>query len=323
MADVDFNSTGDGLLSEGENTDENSENESTNSDSTADNVAQNDPEKNKKLAEVTMSEQLRETYQLTVKIPRMFKKINTNQFFFMELSDSFYEKNYPDIISVIADKKYGRFAGFEKGRFFIDKIVEKGGIDGWYTELTLNPIPPSLAVYSKMQQEATKALIQAINQENWGSGGGGGGLVTTKGSDCGEDISTWAPHELSDSAFEKGASTIIGNSSANYATETANMTAEQAIKSINHHYVGYSNNKTCPAELWKNYPNIGANCADFARLVKCICDVHGQKCTIHHGPGHYWNYVYINNKWESVDLCSNYNNTHFTGGVLRNTAGWQ
>ena len=76
MADVDFNSTSDGLLSEGQNASENGEGEgeegNTNSDSTAENVAQNDPEKNKKLAEVTMSEQLRETYQLTVKIPRMF-----------------------------------------------------------------------------------------------------------------------------------------------------------------------------------------------------------------------------------------------------------
>lgn len=305
-----------GLFSEGEEA--NDEEEET--DATAENVAENDPEKNKKLAEITMSEQIRDTYQLTVRIPKMFKKINTNQFFFMELSDQFYEHNYPDIVKIIADKKYGRFAGFEKGRFFIDKIVEKGGIDGWSTELTLNPIAPNYGVYSRMQQEATKALIEAVNKENWGQGGGGG-LVQTSGSDCGEDISTWAPHEWGPEGFEKGASMIIGNSSANYATETANMSAEQAIKSINHTYHSHYDNWVCPAELWTSYPNIHANCADFARLVKCICDVHGVKCSIHHGSSHYWNYVYINNNWESVDLCTNQNNTW--DGHPRNSAGWQ
>ncbi len=184
MADLDFANDNDGLLSQGSETaDGEGEEGNTDDDKTADNVAENDPEKNKKLAEVTISEQLRETYQLTVKIPKVFVGIHTNQFFFMELSDQFYEKNYPDIISVIADKKYGRFAGFEKGRFFIDKIVEKGGINGWSTELTLNPIPPSLAVYSKMQQEATKALINAIGDENAGSGGGTGNGGSVNSSD--------------------------------------------------------------------------------------------------------------------------------------------
>lgn len=158
-----------GLFESGENAD-GEEDEET--DGTAENVSENDPEKNKKLAEITMSEQIRDTYQLTVRIPKAFMGIHTNQFFFMELSDQFYEHNYPDIVKVIADKKYARFAGFEKGRFFIDKIVEKGGIDGWSTELTLNPIPPSLAVYSKLQQEATKALITAVTDEAAISGGG-------------------------------------------------------------------------------------------------------------------------------------------------------
>ena len=304
-------------------TDEESQNENENAqagDNTADNVSQNDPEKNKKLAEITMSEQLRDTYGFTLTVPRTFIGIHTNQWFYMEVNDDFYEKNYPAIIKVIADEKFGRFAGFRKGRFFIDKVVERGGIDGFTTELTLNPIAPSLAHYSKMQQEATKALIEAINKENWGTGGGGG-LTQTNGSDCGEDISTWAPSNWGPEGFEKGAAMIIGNSSANYATETANMTAEQAIKSINHSYSGYYNNRTCPAQLWESYPNISCNCADFARLVKCICDVHGQKCTIHHGSSHYWNYVYINGNWESVDLCTPNNNSW--DGHPRNSAGWQ
>lgn len=191
MPEGDLNFEGsDGILSEGEETAEGEEEET---DETAENVSENDPEKNKKLAEVTMSEQLRDTYQLTVTIPKIFVGIHTNQFFFMELSDAFYEKNYPDIIKVIAEKKYARFAGFEKGRFFIDKIVEKGGIDGWSTELTLNPIPPSLAVYSKMQQEATKALITAITDEVANSGGGmatGGNVNSTELIGIGNELAS-------------------------------------------------------------------------------------------------------------------------------------
>lgn len=302
----------DGETEEGETGDENA----------AEGVSQNNPEDNKKLSEITMAEQIRKTYNLTVKFPRILEGLHTNQFFFLDVTDDFYEKNYPEIISTIADKKFARFAGFKKGRFFVEKVEEKGGMDGWSTTLTLNPIPPSLAVYSKMQKEAQKALIQAINDEIALSGGGsGGGLTQTHGSDCGEDISTWAPKEWGPEGFEKGASTIIGNSSANYATETANMSAEQAIKSINHTYSSYYDNATCPAQLWESYPNIHANCADFARLVKCICDVHGQKCTIHHGSAHYWNYVYINGNWESVDLCTVNNNTW--DGHPRNSAGWQ
>ena len=158
----------DGENADGENTDEAS------TDGTNENVGGNDPAKNKKLAEITIAERLRETYQLTLRIPKIFVGIHTNQFFFIELSDQFYESNYETIISAIADEKYGRFAGFEKGRFFIDKIVEKGGIDGFSTELTLNPIPKSLGDYARMQLEAEKALLEAVRHESGGTGGGSG-----------------------------------------------------------------------------------------------------------------------------------------------------
>lgn len=151
----------------------------TGTDNTSSNVNYNDVVKNKKLAEVTMAEKLRETYNLTFTFPKILKGMHTNQFLFIDLNDEFYEKNYPDIINAIADRKFARFAGFKKGRFFIEKIVEKGGVDGMSMEITVNPIPPSLAIYSKMQQEATKALIQAINTE---SGGGGTGGTATGGN---------------------------------------------------------------------------------------------------------------------------------------------
>ena len=147
-------------------------------ETTAEDVAQNNPEDNKKLAELTMMEQLRETFQLKLTIPRILEELHTNQFFFIEVNEEFYETNYPEIINSVAYTKLARFAGFEKGRFFVEKVEEKGGMDGWSTTITLNPIPPSLAIYSKMQKDAQKALVQAINYEI-GLSGGGGGAVTS------------------------------------------------------------------------------------------------------------------------------------------------
>ena len=162
----------DTTLSEGAEAGEGEEGEET-EENTAEDVAQNNPEDNKKLSEIVMSEQLRKTFQLKLTIPRILEELHTNQFFFIEVADEFYETNYPEIIKAIAYTKFARFAGFEKGRFFVEKVEEKGGMDGWSTTITLNPIPPSLAIYSKMQKDAQKALIQAINDEIALSGGGG------------------------------------------------------------------------------------------------------------------------------------------------------
>ena len=149
-------------------------------DNTTENVKKNDPEKNKTLAEIRMSEELRETFSLIITVPLYMEKIHTNQFFFMDVTDDFYDKNYPEIMNIIASKKFGRYAGFMKGRFFIDKVVQKGGVDGFSTELTLNPIAPSHGTYVKLQQEAEKALIQALNDNSryvGTSGRGVGGSV--------------------------------------------------------------------------------------------------------------------------------------------------
>lgn len=316
MADVDdYGSRDDstGLFSEGDSTDEEGEEEET--DGTAENVAENDPEKNKKLAEVTMSEQLRDTYQLTVTIPRMLKEIHTNQFFFMELSDQFYEHNYPDIIKVIADKKFGRFAGFEKGRFFIEKIVEKGGIDGWSMELTLNPIPPSLGVYSKMQQEATKALIEAINYENRASGGGGASPINANGTDCSDDhyeSNTWAGHRCRPPKCTAAGKVIHGNSTRQYAKDTAqhNTSSKDLVNYVKSQvqYQLYADNlygaERCPEAMWTGGRPIRGNCADFARLLKCILDVNGYQSIICHIPGHFYNAIWENGAWTLCDLCN-------------------
>ena len=309
----------DTTLSEGAEASGEGDGEETDETNTAEDVAQNNPEDNKKLSEIVMSEQLRKTYNLKLMIPRILKGLNTNQFFFIEVADEFYETNYPEIIKAIANKKFARFAGFEKGRFFVEKVEEKGGMDGWSTTITLNPIPPSLAIYSKMKKDAQKALVQAINWELSLAGGGGTGNVNATGDDCTEtlEISTTT---FGDESFEKCAQTVIGNSSANYAQAVSSLSCEDAIKSIEYSYHDHMNNLVCPQKLAESWPKIYANCADHSRLVKCICDVKGVPCAIFHGSSHYWNYVKINGKWESVDLCTPNNNTW--DGHLRNTAGW-
>lgn len=288
-------------------------------DGTAETTAQNDPEKNKKLAEITIMESLREQYELTFEMPHCFKGLHTNRFVYMELNDDFYEKNYAEIIDKIKDTKFARYAGFQKGRFFVEKHEYGGGVDGAYTKIKVNPLANNYGTYMKKQQDAEKALISAMSGGSSSSGSSSNQNVT--GEDCGADISTWATRSWGASSFESNSKTIIGNSSRTYAQTIASMTAEQAIKKMNHSYSRYYNNHTCPEKLMASYPNISCNCADYARLVKCICDVKGVQCAIYHGSNHYWNYVKINGNWESVDLCTNNNNRW--DGYLRNTAGWQ
>lgn len=303
-----LNKTHEEMREEGEEAGE-SEEEETN---TADNAGQNSVEDNKKLSEVTMAEQIRKTFNLTLKIPRILQGLHTNQFFFIQVSDHFYETNYPEIISVIADKKFGRFAGFKKGRFFVEKVVEKGGMDGWSTEITLNPIPPSLAIYSQKQKEAQKALMHAVK---WEMGGGGGGLTQTNGSDCTDvyGIST-RNHDINETA-----NNIIGNSSANYATDTASMDGKQALLDIRKRfqYSSYQNNATCPQEMWNADGSISGNCADISRLCMCVGQVHGLKIGIHHMSGHYYNLIEVNGQTYRFDCCCQYSGQY--GGETTNT----
>lgn len=287
----------------------------TSTDMVAENNVTNNPENNKKLAEIVMMESIRDKYKLTFNMPDVFKGLHTNKFLYMELSDQFYEKHYEDIIEAIKDTKFTRYAGFEKGRFFVEKYVWGGGKKGKHSKITVNPLANNYSSYMKAQQEAEKSLIQALNS-------GGTGNANVNGNDCTEtaQIST---RTFSDAAFEKLSKTIIGNSNSNYAQAVANLSCEQAIKSIVFSYDKHRNNKYCPQQLAKSWPKIHANCADHARMVKVICDVKNQPCIIYHGSDHYWNYVKINGKWESIDLCTPRQGSGSTwDGHVRNSAGW-
>ena len=254
---------------DGENTEE--------EETTAEGVYENNPEDNKKLSEITMMEELRKTFNLTLTIPRILKKLHTNQFFFIDVTDEFYEKNYPTIISAIANTKFARFAGFQKGRFFVEKVEEKGGMDGWETKITLNPIPPSYALYSQKQKAAQKALIQAINYEISliGSSGGDSGLnssvvssdligigneLASKYTFCGQSGS-----ESYTTMKERGCGSCFAWSGALYTELTAKGYQVRVVEyttnlASNHRSVEINVNGT-----WEDYPYRSTNIPTNAR----------------------------------------------------------
>ena len=170
--------------------------------------------------------------------------------------------------------------------------------------ITLAGLKPDVQWEGLNDDEFTlKATITQTNTE-----GGGGGLTTISGNDCTDT------HSLSAYSFDintcKG-NTKIGNSSANYAQDTKNMTAKQAIQDLfrrfKYYYPMYANNRWCPQKMWNKNGTIYGNCADAARIVKAVGEVHGLKVGIHHwssgNKGHYFNVIEVNGKTYRFDLC--------------------
>ena len=136
------------------------------------------------------------------------------------------------------------------------------------------------------------------------SGDGGGGLVQASGNDCTptNPLSSYS-YELSKTSGDK----IIGNSSANYAQDTKSMSGKAAILDLYNRFVYYKpkywDNRWCPQKMWRSSGKVTGNCADIARLVKCLGDVHGLKVGIHHMTDHYYNLIEVNGKVYRFDCC--------------------
>ena len=141
----------------------------------------------------------------------------------------------------------------------------------------------------------------------------GGGLVQVSGNDCtGGAMQT---NQLSARSFnidECGGNTKIGNSSANYAVDTANMSAKEAILDARRRFkygismtssASYDDNRRCPQTMWTKTGQFYGNCADIARLIKCLGDVHGLKVGIRHMSGHYYNLIEVNGTTYRFDCC--------------------
>lgn len=144
------------------------------------------------------------------------------------------------------------------------------------------------------------------------TGGEGGGLTQVSGNDCtGGAMQT---NQLSAASFDIdkcGGNTKIGNSSANYATDTANMSAKDALMDLWRRAkygrrcdgTYYDDNEKCPQAMWKKTGRICGNCADFSRLVKCLGEVHGLKVGIRHAYHHYYNLIELNGHVYRFDCC--------------------
>ena len=278
-------------------------------------VGQNDPAKNKKLAEIKMAEPLREYFSFELSLPGVYPGIKTNQFIWIPVSETFYDDMYSEIMTEIGPSKFNRYAGFEKDRFYISKKQWTYDINnGVKTSLTVNPFPSMYSEYMKYQLEAERALDQAIIDATRGQGSAAQGINAT-GEDCnpsdGTESNTWAGHRCKPPKCTASSKVIHGNSSRQYAKDTAahNTSSKDLVTYVKSQckYELYSDNpkgeKRCPEAMWTGERPIRGNCADFARLLKCILDVNGYQSIICHIPLHFYNAIWENGGWTVCDLC--------------------
>lgn len=150
-----------------------------------------------------------------------------------------------------------------------------------------------------------------VQKATTGAGNGATGLTQLSGNDCTGHYQTNSLSAWSNDIDKCGGNTKIGNSSANYATETAGMSGKEAILSIwNRFQYGkpgnsnvYRDNEVCPRQLWNKTGTVYGNCADISRLVKCVGEVHGLKVGIKHAPDHYYNLIEWEGKVHTFDCC--------------------
>lgn len=150
------------------------------------------------------------------------------------------------------------------------------------------------------------------------TGSGGGRTVQMSNNDCNPnnrtESDTWADHRCNPPRCTAKSKVAHGNSSRSYATDTAshNGSAKELVEFVEAkcQYQKYGDNPKgsarCPEAMWNagKSGKIVGNCADFARMMKCIFDVNGYKAIICHIPGHFYNAVWENGQWTVVDICA-------------------
>ena len=264
-----------------------------------------------------MAESMKSLFEFNITLPGIYRGMHTNQFLWMDVEDDFYEDFYSDIMETIGPHKLNRYSGFEEGRFYIQKKTWKYTLtDGVKTELELNPFPSAYSEYIKYQLEAERALDQAvIDATPKNNSTSTGSSVNVSGNDCNPsdttESNTWAGHRCNPPKCTQTSKTVHGNSSRKYASDTkSHNTSSQALVEYVHgecQYQYYGDNplgeKRCPESMWTGSRPIRGNCADFARMLKCILDVNGYNSIICHIPGHFYNAIWENNGWTVCDLC--------------------
>ena len=163
----------------------------------------------------------------------------------------------------------------------------------------------------------------------------GGGLTQVDGNDCTPTFNISARSYDIDTCH---GNTKIGKTSANYAQDTKNMSAKEAILDVyNRFHYGpslassavYENNRRCPQQMWTKTGKFWGNCADISRLVKAVGEVHGLKVGIRHAPSHYYNLIEVDGKVYKFDCCfsSGYTGRKYGGelcnNLTKNGGPWQ
>lgn len=142
--------------------------DTTSADTSDSNIAVENYYKNKIAARIAFSESIRKWFTFTIKLAGEYKKLHTNSFCMFMMSDTFTLENLPTIGKKL-NGKYTRYVGYEKNRYYIEKVVTTCDNNvGLNTELTLNPFASDYSTYARTQVQAEEALASAL--------GGGGGI---------------------------------------------------------------------------------------------------------------------------------------------------
>ena len=165
------------------------------------------------------------------------------------------------------------------------------------------------------------------------TGSGSSGFVEMSNNDC---VNNNNYSRMVFDIDQTGGNVKIGNSSANYAQDTKNMSIKEVIQDCfaRQSYHNHYNHWYCPQKIWKKTGKIHANCADHSRLIKALCDVHGVRCGIYHwvrgSLGHYFNLIEVNGKTYRFDMCFAYSGVtspsyggYVCNNLTKNGGPWQ
>jgi len=292
---------------------------------TVDSDSASNIELEKQEAVKVMTESVRDLLSFTMKIPGgnpVFKELHTNSFLWTELPERFFLLNF-GLTAEAMGGVYTRYSGYELNRWYVEAITTTHDNTGLWFDITLNPFASSYSTYTNILKSAQESYIQATTTPN--DTGSSTATERTDGlNDC--SLSTLLPTNAGGaahiSALQNKAETPlgmgkIGKVDSSYGRAVQGMTPKQAFKHLQKtfYYTYYWDNRyKCASDAYNNLNKL--NCAEIARLVKCVMDVVGQDCVIYHVPNHLLNGVKINGRWETIDLCYQCSHPEY------NTAGW-
>lgn len=246
--------------------DSSSDTSSTDSTSTeGSTVVVEDFYKNKLAARIAFSESMRKWFTFTIKLPGEYKKLHTNSFCMLMMSEKFVLENMPTIGKKL-NGKFTRYVGYEKNRYYIEKVVTTCNSTGFYTELTLNPFASDYSTYAKTQIQAEGALASAL-------GGGGSGAISGDLIGIGKSLAAkygfcaQSGSESYDAMKKKGCGSCWAWSDAMYtelkkAGYNVRIVQYATSRAGNHRSVQYNN-----GGQWVDYPYAQAGIPKLARAT--------------------------------------------------------